>query len=293
MGIRPAIAEEILVADVDLSRLRYDGPASARFATDLAARIRSDNRVAAVGLSDQSLMPGATNQIVLRPGESRPTVRPPDLVHVTPGWFDVFGLRPSAGRLLEDGDAPTAVVVVDDDVAKQLAGDRPVVGMPLRLQQSGNRSTSVVAHVDVAGVVPNGMHRLRPRRGDARIYVPLGTSLLYGEAFPRRFTVFARTALPAEVGRDLGRLITALEPRGVSFSVETAAALLEQDEDVRLARAGAIGVGLAGLLALALAAAGIYTAVSYSVSLQAREIGIRLAIGARPAETVALMFGRR
>ncbi len=290
VGARPVIADEILVTDVDLSKLQYGGPASARFATDLAARAVSDRRVTAVGLSDQSLIPGSTNQSILRPGETRPQVRPPDLVHVTPGWFEVFGLRPTTGRLFGAGAEPATVAVVDEDLARHIASDGLVVGMPLRLPHPDRRGA--VRALDIAGVVPNGIHRLRPRRGDARLYVSLGPQLLHGGQFPPRFTLFVRTLRPAEVGRDLGRLITELEPRGVSFQTDTARALLEGDDELRLARWGAMGVGAAGLLALLLAAAGIYTTVTYNVSLQSREIGIRLAIGAQPGDTVRLIVRR-
>jgi ABC-type antimicrobial peptide transport system permease subunit len=57
-------------------------------------------------------------------------------------------------------------------------------------------------------------------------------------------------------------------------------------------RAAVITLGAFGLLALMLSITGIYGLSSYTVSRRAREIGIRMAIGARPAQVLRFVFGR-
>jgi putative ABC transport system permease protein len=300
-------AGQILVADVDVTRLGDDGPAARRLAADIAARASVDRRVKSVAYSDSSLFSGQTS-LLLRPGEIEPSGRV-DAVRITTEWFNVMGVERVAGRMLVDADVGGPAAVVDTTFAARLSPTRSPIGMTLRLRGSGvspdmpemtmseylssvdrRKKEGATANTDlpleIVGVVSDAIRR-PGTKGDPRIYLPLGSAATGGRAFPTRFTLVFRTDEPDAFHRDLARTIAELEPRAPRTRIGTVAAMVS-DERVGERRA-VVALGAVGLIALALAAAGLYATVVYLVSLRSREIGIRLAVGARPWQVVRLV----
>jgi ABC-type antimicrobial peptide transport system permease subunit len=102
--------------------------------------------------------------------------------------------------------------------------------------------------------------------------------------------VLVRTAPPARgLVRPLQRELRALEPNLVFLKTET----LRESADVRIfpVKAGAWLIGAFGLLALVVAAVGLYGVIAYSVSRRVREIGIRKALGAQSSALVRMVLG--
>lgn len=100
-----------------------------------------------------------------------------------------------------------------------------------------------------------------------------------------------RSALPAgAMARQLRQVIAALDPRLPVYGLGSLPEML--GFALFPARAASIALGAFGLLAMMLAATGIYGLASYSVSRRQREIGIRIAVGARPAQVLGFVLGR-
>jgi hypothetical protein len=148
-----------------------------------------------------------------------------------------------------------------------------------------SRKGIALSPFEVIGVVPDSARRPeRPLNAVPWMYVPL-TSL--GD-FPTVFTLFARAPQPVELVPDLSRLIEDTD-RGLPWTrVEPASAIF--DAEASPTRSLTAGVGSSGLVALGLAAAGLFAVLAYSVSLRAREIGIRIALGAAPRRVTALVL---
>jgi hypothetical protein len=115
------------------------------------------------------------------------------------------------------------------------------------------------------------------------IHLPFGTKETYAE-------MIVRTAPPARgLVQPLEHELRALDPNLVFLKTGT----LRESADTRLfpVKAGAVLIGAFGLLALVVAAVGLYGAIAYSVSRRVREIGIRKALGAQSGALVRMVLG--
>jgi hypothetical protein len=212
-----------------------------------------------------------------------------DLAHVTPEWFATVGVQALTGRVLRAGDTRATVAVVDERLAARIAPDRSALGLTLRLRPTGRRTNEDDVSVEIVGVVSEALHRPNATRPDPRIYLPLTTPLLDGGGFPEKFTVFVATEQVWAIHPDVARLVAHAEPRGLA-RIRPASEILA--EDVYLNRLAAGAAAAVALLALVLAAAGLFAATAYVVSLRSREIGIRLAIGARPGQVAFMVVAQ-
>jgi ABC-type antimicrobial peptide transport system permease subunit len=93
---------------------------------------------------------------------------------------------------------------------------------------------------------------------------------------------------PARLGADVRRVLMDLDPGIRYVTLNTIQASI--DPQTQSWRIGATVFGLSGLLALLVAAVGLYSVMSYLVADQAHEIGVRIALGARRADIVRLVL---
>ncbi|MEX2179600.1 MAG: ABC transporter permease [Gemmatimonadaceae bacterium] len=203
-----------------------------------------------------------------------------DGAYVDERYLEALQLPLLAGRGIEaaDRDEARRVAVVTAAMAQRYWPGRPedAVGREFRLRWGAepHRIIGVVADykVDTPGELAKPY-----------IHLPLGRQETFGN-YLVRVSSSARDAVPA-----LQRELRAIDPDLVFMDTGTLRGLA----DVRLfpVRAGAWLIGAFGFLALAVAAVGLYGVIGYSVSRRVREIGIRKALGARPAQLVAMVLG--
>jgi predicted permease len=194
-------------------------------------------------------------------------------------FFDVLGLRMVAGRGIEfaDREERRRVAVITETMARRYWPGEDAVGREFRTARGGEpyRVVGIVQdyRVDTPGEAPKPY-----------LHLPLPLHVTYA-SFLIRTTTPAAALVPL-----LQRELRVLDPQLVFLEAGT----LNDAVAVRIfpVRIGAWLIGAAGVLALLLAAIGLYGVIAFSVSRRVREIGIRRALGA-PTTGVVVMVVRR
>jgi predicted permease len=274
-------------ANYDVDGTPPDGPSHGQRLTRAADLLRHAPGVQALGLAATPTMQSINFETLHLPGvDSVPTLEgaPPLTMFVSPGFFEASGIDLRAGRRFSDGDLKGSepVVIVSESMARTFWPHDAAVGKCVIVGKAADpcrRVVGVVTDEHVVNIVePTMMH----------LFLPLAQSAADGR--PGEIVLRAAPGQVAGVVREARREL--VNQFGDAAIPDVRAMRDVLNPQLQPWRLGAALFSGAGLLALLVAAIGIYSAMSYGVSLRRREIGIRMALGARGLSVARLIVGQ-
>ena len=144
-------------------------------------------------------------------------------------------------------------------------------------------------NVEVVGVASPTRERFLGQDVSPHVYVPFGQEYMADTHLHIKTAALGASAEGALI-QSVRRAVLAEDPRLPVLELRTMRNHLEGSIDYWLVRTGARMFGIFGAVALLLAMIGLYGVRSYSVAMRTREIGIRMALGARPGEALAMVL---
>jgi predicted permease len=216
----------------------------------------------------------------LRPGEAPPTIA---VNPVSPGYFTTMGMPILSGRAFLDSDTEKAprVAVINQTMAHELWPDEDALGRRFRTSETG-------PSVEVVGIARDSKYQNVFAKATPYLYLPLAQNYVSIETLQVR-TVGEPESLIRSVEEQVHNLAPGLPVFGAEAMEQALNGGFAGFYVLHLAAYLAAALGILGLI---LALVGVYGVISYSTTQRTHEIGIRMALGARPGDIWRIVFGQ-
>ena len=282
LGMR---TQGVLMMAFDPKLHHYSSGKTKQFLSDLRSRVGALPGVTSVSYVDSiPLSIGGTSFDFKTSGAKEQKQANTNVYMVGAGYFATMGIRARRGRDFDARKDTGATVIINEEMARQLFPGQDPIGSQVEADggpAQGKRKYEII------GVVQNSKSRTLGEKTASCAY-------LYLEAKPEDVfsfygvTVVVRSAgSPGQLARAVRGQIHALDPNLPVFNIETMNEHV--NKSMLLPRLCATLLGLFGAVGMVLATVGLYGVMSFGARARTKEIGIRMALGARPASILKMI----
>jgi putative ABC transport system permease protein len=283
--------DAVLLARLDVPRTTAAPSGRAALYEQIAAAVRQAPGVAHAAMSEITPVSGMITDTYVEV-EGGPAFSPsPQFIAysnvITADWFATYGTKLVAGRDFDSRDhaASPAVAIVNETFRRRFLADGGTVGRHIRNPSPGQARQ----WLEVVGVAEDANYLTLRENVPPTMYVPLAQRPVTGSFTFVTLSVRAANGRPAALARTVGDAVARVDP-----AIATTFTTLEQQLDAALIQERIVAVlsGSFGTFALLLSSVGLYGVTIYAVNRRRTELGIRMAIGAAPAQVVRLVLAR-
>jgi predicted permease len=279
IGFKP---DNMLMMTMDPKLQSYSHDKTVRFLTQVRERISAlpgVRSVSFVGVVPLSI--GASNnnfEVEATKDHPKQSVNADDN-NVGSGYFKTMSIPLLRGRDFISQTDDQHVAIINETMASHLfPGQDPIGRM---IHQDKEQYT-------VIGVVRNSKLRTIGEKPTDAVFLFLNAAPEKANSFFGTTIIIKTFVNPLVMNQSVREQIAALDPNMAVFNVETMQEHV--DKSLLLPRISALLLGVFGVVGLTLAAIGLYGVMSYSVRCRTREIGIRMALGAKPREVLRMIL---